>query len=39
VLDAQRQAEEADLGAVRARAQRYTDTIKLFLAVGGGHLS
>ncbi len=39
VLDAQRQAEQAELGAVRARAQRYTDTIKLFLAVGGGRLS
>ena len=39
VLDAQRQAEQAELGAVRARAQRFTDTIKLFLAMGGGRLS
>lgn len=38
VLDAQRQSEQAELGAVRARAQRYTDTIKLFLAMGGGRL-
>jgi NodT family efflux transporter outer membrane factor (OMF) lipoprotein len=38
VLDAQRQSEQAELGTVRARAQRYTDTIKLFLAMGGGHL-
>jgi NodT family efflux transporter outer membrane factor (OMF) lipoprotein len=38
VLDAQRQSEQAELGAVRAQAQRYTDTIKLFLAMGGGRL-
>jgi NodT family efflux transporter outer membrane factor (OMF) lipoprotein len=38
VLDAQRQSEQSELGAIRARAQRYTDTIKLFLAMGGGHL-
>ena len=38
VLDAQRQSEQAELGTVRAKAQRYTDTIKLFLAMGGGRL-
>jgi len=38
VLDAQRQSEEAELGAVKATAQRYADTIKLFLAMGGGRL-
>src|SRR6202012_5260772 len=30
VLAAQPQSEQAELGAVRARTQRYTDTIKLF---------
>jgi NodT family efflux transporter outer membrane factor (OMF) lipoprotein len=39
VLDAQRQTEQAELGAVQARAQRYTDTIKLFLAMGGGRIA
>jgi len=38
VLDAQRQSEQAELGAVRATAQRYADTIKLFLAMGGGRV-
>jgi NodT family efflux transporter outer membrane factor (OMF) lipoprotein len=36
VLDAQRQAEQARLGYVRARAQRYLDTAQLFVAMGGG---
>jgi len=38
VLNAQRQSEEAELGSVRATARRYTDTIKLFLAMGGGRV-
>ncbi len=36
VLDAQRLAEQARLGYVRAEAQRYLDTAQLFLAMGGG---
>ncbi len=36
VLDAQRQSEQARLGYVRAQAQRYQDTVQLFLALGGG---
>jgi NodT family efflux transporter outer membrane factor (OMF) lipoprotein len=36
VLDAQRQLEQARLGQVRARAQRYLDTAQLFVAMGGG---
>ena len=36
MLDAQRQSEQAQQGQVRARAQRYQDTVRLFLAVGGG---
>ena len=36
VLDAQRQAEQARLGFVRAQAQRYLDSITLFTAMGGG---
>lgn len=36
VLDAQRQVEQARLGAIRADAQRYTDTADLFGAMGGG---
>jgi NodT family efflux transporter outer membrane factor (OMF) lipoprotein len=36
VLDAQRQVEQARLGFVRARAQRYLDTAQLFVALGGG---
>jgi len=39
VLDAQRQTEQSELGAVQARAQRFTDTIKLFLAMGGGRIA
>ena len=35
VLDAQRQCEQAQLGFVRAQAQRYLDTTQLFLALGG----
>ncbi|HEY4370858.1 MAG TPA: efflux transporter outer membrane subunit [Burkholderiales bacterium] len=35
VLDAQRVYERARLGFVRAQAQRYTDTVQLFLALGG----
>lgn len=36
VLDAQRLVEQARLGFVRARAQRYLDTAQLFVALGGG---
>jgi outer membrane protein TolC len=36
LLDAQRQIEQARLGYVRARAQRYRDTIQLFTAMGSG---
>jgi NodT family efflux transporter outer membrane factor (OMF) lipoprotein len=36
VLDAQRLLEQARLGFVRARAQRYLDTAQLFVALGGG---
>lgn len=36
VLDAQRLRQLAELGLVQARAQRYADTIRLFLAAGGG---
>jgi len=36
VLDAQRLAEQARLGYVRAQAQRYLDTVQLFTALGGG---
>jgi NodT family efflux transporter outer membrane factor (OMF) lipoprotein len=36
VLDAQRLAEQARLGYVRAEAQRYIDTVQLFTAMGGG---
>jgi NodT family efflux transporter outer membrane factor (OMF) lipoprotein len=36
VLDAQRLYEQARLGYVRARAQRYVDTVQLFVAMGGG---
>jgi len=35
VLDAQRQYQQARLGYVRALAQRYIDTVQLFLALGG----
>lgn len=36
VLDAQRLDEQARLGYVRAEAQRYLDTVQLFVAMGGG---
>jgi NodT family efflux transporter outer membrane factor (OMF) lipoprotein len=36
VLDAQRQAQQARLGYVRAQAQRYLDTVQLLTAMGGG---
>jgi NodT family efflux transporter outer membrane factor (OMF) lipoprotein len=36
VLDAERLYQNARLGYVRAQAQRYIDTVQLFLAVGGG---
>lgn len=36
VLDAQRLVEQARLGFVRAKAQRYLDTAQLFVAMGGG---
>lgn len=35
VLDAERQYQKARLGYVRAMAQRYVDTVQLFLALGG----
>jgi NodT family efflux transporter outer membrane factor (OMF) lipoprotein len=35
VLDAQRSYQQARLGFVRAEAQRYLDTVQLFLALGG----
>jgi NodT family efflux transporter outer membrane factor (OMF) lipoprotein len=36
VLDAERQYQQARLGYVRAEAQRYQDTVQLFVAMGGG---
>jgi NodT family efflux transporter outer membrane factor (OMF) lipoprotein len=36
LLDAQRQYQQAQLGYVRAEAQRYQDTIQLLAAMGGG---
>jgi NodT family efflux transporter outer membrane factor (OMF) lipoprotein len=39
VLDAQRLHEQAELGYIRAEAQRYLDTTQLFLALGGNTLS
>jgi NodT family efflux transporter outer membrane factor (OMF) lipoprotein len=36
VLDAQRLYEQARLGYVRAEAQRYLDTVQLYVAMGGG---
>ncbi len=36
VLDAERQDQQARLGAVRARAARLSDSAQLFLAMGGG---
>ena len=35
VLDAERSYQQARLGYVRAMAQRYIDTVQLFLALGG----
>jgi NodT family efflux transporter outer membrane factor (OMF) lipoprotein len=35
VLDAERSYQQARLGYVRAAAQRYLDTVQLFLALGG----
>ena len=35
VLDAERRYQQARLGFVRAQAQRYIDTVQLFLALGG----
>ena len=35
VLDAERSYQRARLGYVRAKAQRYLDTVQLFLALGG----
>jgi outer membrane protein TolC len=39
VLDAQRLYQQARLGYVRAVAQRYLDTVELFLALGGSNPS
>jgi NodT family efflux transporter outer membrane factor (OMF) lipoprotein len=36
LLDAQRQYQQAQLGYVRAEAQRYQDTVQLLVAMGGG---
>jgi len=36
ILDAERLYQNARLGYVRAQAQRYMDTVQLFLALGGG---
>jgi outer membrane protein TolC len=36
IVTAQRLQQLADLGVVQARAQRYADTVKLYLASGGG---
>lgn len=38
VLEAGRQTEEAELGTVRATAQRYSDSVRLVLAMGGGRI-
>jgi outer membrane protein TolC len=35
VLDAERQSQQAQLGFLRAQAQRYMDTAQLLLAMGG----
>jgi NodT family efflux transporter outer membrane factor (OMF) lipoprotein len=39
VLDAERLYQNARLGYVRAQAQRYIDTVQLFLALGGASTS
>ncbi|WP_213775303.1 efflux transporter outer membrane subunit [Bradyrhizobium sp. dw_78] len=36
LLDAQRQYQQAQLGYIRAEAQRYQDTVQLMVAMGGG---
>jgi NodT family efflux transporter outer membrane factor (OMF) lipoprotein len=36
LLDAQRQYQQAQLNYIRAKAQRYQDTIQLLVAMGGG---
>jgi NodT family efflux transporter outer membrane factor (OMF) lipoprotein len=36
LLDAQRQLQQAELGYIRAEAQRYQDTVQLLVAMGGG---
>ena len=36
LLEAQRQYQQALLGYVRAEAQRYQDTVRLLVAMGGG---
>jgi NodT family efflux transporter outer membrane factor (OMF) lipoprotein len=36
LLDAQRQYQQAQLGYIRAEAQRYQDTVQLLVAMGGG---
>jgi outer membrane protein TolC len=36
VLTAQTQYQNAVIGLIRARAARYTDTVALFVALGGG---
>ena len=36
LLNAERSAQQARLGYVRAQGQRYLDTTQLFLAMGGG---
>ncbi|VEB34909.1 RND efflux system, outer membrane lipoprotein, NodT family [Legionella sainthelensi] len=35
ILNAERDYAQARLGYVRAQAQRYQDTVKLYLALGG----
>jgi outer membrane protein TolC len=35
LLDAQRQYQQAQLGYIRAEAQRYQDTVQLLVAMGG----
>ena len=36
LLDSQRQYQQARLGYSRALAQRFQDTVQLFVAMGGG---
>jgi NodT family efflux transporter outer membrane factor (OMF) lipoprotein len=36
LLDAQRELQQAQLGYIRAEAQRYQDTVQLLVAMGGG---